>query len=319
MSELVLILPVASAGARAALASPLARARESRLAAGDWRTWLAQRLGVEALAQRPPAQVAAAAVGVAAEGAWFATPVALVAALDHVRMHATGWLTLTEGEACELAARFASVFEGSGLALSPAGAEGFLLSGLAADPVRTHDPAHLLAADIGPWLAAGEGAAALRRLGTEIEMWLHEHPVNRARARRGVAPVSTLWLWGGGESLCVATQTAAPRKPARAGLPRAYGSDSWLRGLWQAAGRPIDGDAEALAQVQMTPHADTVVVARCGVDEDVAGRWCDPALAHLAARRIKAVQLVIDDRLFRFSRFDLVKPWRRTVSWAAPA
>lgn len=319
MSELVLILPVVPGEARAALASPLARARASRIEGGGWRVWLAQRLGAAAFAREPPAHVAAVAVGAPAEGAWFATPVALIAALDHVRMPATGWLTLAEDEARDLATRFASVFDGSGLALAPAGAEGFLLSGLTADPVLTHDPARVLAADVGPWLAAGQGAGALRRLGTEIEMWLHEHPVNRARACRGVVPVSTLWLWGGGAPVRAATQAAAPRNPAHVALPRGYGGDSWLRGLWQAGGRPIEGDAAALAQVEVAPHTDTVVVARRGVDADVVGHWCDPALALLAARRIKAVLLVIDDRVFRFSRFDLVKPWRRTVSWEVPA
>lgn len=317
--ELVLILPVVPGEARAALAVPLARARASRIEGGDWRVWLAQRLGAAALAREPPAHVAARAVGVPEEGAWFATPVALVAALDHVRMPAAGWLTLTEDEARDLATRFASVFGGSGLALAPAGAEGFLLSGLTADPVCTHDPARVLAADVGPWLASGQGAGSLRRLGTEIEMWLHEHAVNRARVRRGAVPVSTLWLWGGGAPVRGATQAAARRSPARAALPRGYGGDSWLRGLWQAGGRPIEGDAATLTQVEVAPRTDTVVVVRRGVDADVVGHWCDPALALLAARRIKTVQLVIDDRVFRFSRFDLVKPWRHRVSWEAPA
>jgi len=98
VSELVLILPVVPGEARAALALPLARARASRIADGDWRAWLAQRLGATDLAREPPAHVAAAAVGVPADGAWFATPVALIAALDHVRMPATGWLTLAEDE-----------------------------------------------------------------------------------------------------------------------------------------------------------------------------------------------------------------------------
>lgn len=319
MSELVLILPVVPGEARAALALPLARARASRIAGGDWRAWLAQRLGATDLAREPPAHVAAAAVGVPADGAWFATPVALIAALDHVRMPATGWLTLAEDETHELATRFADLFGDSGLGLAPAGAEGFLLSGLIADPVRTHDPARLLAADVGPWLAAGRGAGTLRRLGTEIEMWLHEHPVNRARQRRGAVPVSTLWLWGGGEPLRAAAQTAAPGYAVRAALPRGYGGDSWLRGLWQAGGRPIEGDAATLTQVEVAPRTDTVVVVRRGVDADVVGHWCEPALALLAARRIKTLQLVIDDRLFRFTRFDLLKPWRRKVSWEVPA
>ena len=39
----------------------------------------------------------------------------------------------------------------------------------------------------------------MRRLMTELQMLLHEHPVNEARAARGVPTVNAVWLWGGGE------------------------------------------------------------------------------------------------------------------------
>ncbi len=317
MSELVLIFPAPTAAARAALAQPLGRARESALPGGDWRSWLARRLGAAALATQPPAQVAAAAAGLVPADAWFATPVALIAALDHVRMPADGWLMLTADEGARLAADFARGFDGSGVSLLPAGAEGFLLSGLAAPAARTHDPAGLLGADIGPWLASGEGAAAVRRLGAEIELWLHGHPVNRARAQRGCAPVATLWLWGGGAPPAKAAQ-AAPVHPGGP-VARLYGGDSWLRGVWRAAGRELAGDAQAMAQVCVAGDADTIVVARHGIDEGIVERWCGPALAQLAGRRIRRVRFVLDGRQFRCARFDLVKPWRRTVSWAMPA
>ena len=279
---------------------------------GDWRAWLARHVGATALAGLPPAHLAATAIGVPPAGTWFATPVALVAALDHVRMPADGWLTLAPDEAHELSDAFAREFGGSGHSLAPVGAEGFLLSGLSASRVCTHDPARVLAADIAPWLASGEGAAAARRLGAELEMWLHGLPLNRARARRGAAPIATLWLWGGGEG-----GGAASAADALGARPRGYGADGWLRGLWAALGLAVEGEAGALGQVDIDPDADTVVVVRQGVDEDVIECWCRPALAQLAARRVGSVQCVIDDRLFRFARFDLVKPWRRTVRWAA--
>lgn len=288
------------------------------MAGGDWRAWLAERVGRAACGVQPPAHLAASALDAPAGGTWFATPVALVAALDHVRMPASGWLTLTAPEAAEIAAQFSREFGGSGLSLVPAGTEGFLLTGLAAGAVRTYDPARALAADIGPWLPVGEGATALRRLGTEIEMWLYEHPANRARVRRGAAPVSALWLWGGGEPADAALPEVVTREAARRTLPRGYGGDSWMRGLWRAADCPFEGEARSLAEVELAASTDTVVVARQGVDDEVVARWCEPALAHLAARRASTVQFVIDERVFRFSRFDLVKPWRRTVHWAVP-
>lgn len=323
MHELVLILPIPSAADRAALAPALGRARASPVAGGDWRAWLASRVGLPRVAASPPAHVAAASVSIPATGTWFATPVALHAALDHVRMPANGWVTLTGDESAQLAADFAATLGGGTLSLTPAGAEGFLLSGLAAN-ARTQDPARVLGGDIAPWLPADEGAGRLRGLGAEVEMWLYEHPLQRTLRRRGSPPVTTLWLWGGGPPANGAS--AAPASPtmmptlaggARA-WPRGYGRDSWLAGLWRAAGEGLAGEGGALADLEFAVDRDTVVVVRDAAD-DVEARWLAPALAQLAARRLRGVQLIVDERAFRFSRFDLVKPWRRAVHWAAPA
>lgn len=325
MPELVLILAVPSSADRAALTRPLARARPAAVANGDWRGWLARRLGRADLAQLPPAHVAAGCNATPA-GTWFATPVSLVAALDHVRMAPDGCVALTPEEAAQLSADFALRLGDAGagdagaggagagcarLTLQPAGAEGFLLAGLLAS-AHTHDPARVLGADIGPWLPTGQGAGPLRRLGSEIEMWLHEHPLARALRRRGAPPVTALWLWGGGAAV------AAPASPRTlAHWPRGYGADSWLRELWRAAGESLAGPGATFASVSLAPDRDTVVVVRG--DAQFESGWLAPALDALAARRLRGVQLVVDERVFRFSRFDLVKPWRRAVEWTVPA
>ncbi len=55
----------------------------------------------------------------------------------------------------------------------------------------------LSAGDPTPGLARGAAGGTLRRLGAEIEMWLHEHPLNQQRRTgRGQLPVTTLWFWG---------------------------------------------------------------------------------------------------------------------------
>lgn len=316
MPDIVLILAAPSPVDRAALTRPLARARAAPVAHGDWRDWLARRLGRADLAQLPPAQLAAPQ-GKPARDLWFATPVALVATLDHVRLAPEGCVVLAPEEAATLAADFAARLGGAGtpdpqLALQPVGAEGFLLSGLAAQ-ARTHDPVRVLGADIGPWLPTGEGARALRRLGSEIEMWLHGHPLAHAWRERGAPAVTALWLWGGASG---ALRQPGPQRPAHA-WPRGYGTDGWLRGLWRAAGEELAGAGANFVALDPAPDRDTVVVVRGG--EPFESHWLAPALAALAARKVRGVQVVIDERVFRFSRFDLLKPWRRTVEWTVPA
>ena len=67
-------------------------------------------------------------------------------------------------------------------------------------PLRaaTTDPQEVLGEDIGEFLPRGADSARLRRLTSEIEMWLFEHAVNEARRARAAPPISGLWLWGGG-------------------------------------------------------------------------------------------------------------------------
>ena len=44
----------------------------------------------------------------------------------------------------------------------------------------------------------GPDSARVRRLMSEIEMFLFDHAVNESRRRREALAVSGLWLWGGG-------------------------------------------------------------------------------------------------------------------------
>lgn len=53
---------------------------------------------------------------------------------------------------------------------------------------------------VGAALAAGSDAHWWQRLIVELQMVLHEHPVNIARERNGEAPVNSVWIWGGGST-----------------------------------------------------------------------------------------------------------------------
>ncbi|WP_296891585.1 hypothetical protein [Thiobacillus sp.] len=52
--------------------------------------------------------------------------------------------------------------------------------------------------DIDPLLPHGDDAMQFRAWSNEVQMLLHDHPVNLAREARGELPVNALWLWGGG-------------------------------------------------------------------------------------------------------------------------
>lgn len=101
------------------------------------------------------------------------------------------------------------------------------------------------------YLPTGDGAADYRRLCSEIEMALHDHPVNRKRQADGLQPVNSLWIWGGGHW----PELVAPP------LPMLIGDDPLLRGLWSACGADSSGwpgsdDAVAARGVVVVPDDD---------------------------------------------------------------
>jgi hypothetical protein len=289
----------------------LLRYANARRPVADWRTWLASELGYSPDAIHPLASFTGP------RGAWFATPVHLLATLDHVRLDARGLLALERAERAQWSEAFARTF-GPQYALHDDGVRGFYLSGLAPANVSTTDPARLLGADIAPGLPRGADAGELRRLNAEIEMWLHAEPLNAARGRRGVPPVSALWLWGGG----VAREIEAPKPPSND--LEFVGDDIFIAALARDAGkaiRPVPEQAAlALGENEARAAHRIVVLAPMSSEPrmslpDVDRLWLG------AARRIvergDVLDVVVNDWVVRVSGRVSWRFWRRPVGWTA--
>jgi len=151
----------------------------------NWRTEAFRVIAPSA--QRLPSIAAAIAaeVGSGADpAAWacIATPVHLSAGMRSVTMAADGILNLAPGEAAALSADFNRVFGGAGVRLSVG--RGALLSCLFDDRIEaaTRDPEEVAGNDVFGFQPTGPDGARLRRLMSEMEMWLFDHAVNRARS-----------------------------------------------------------------------------------------------------------------------------------------
>jgi len=287
-----------------------------------WRAWVARWLGLPQYARTAPASIAAAALAdpPAAGSVWLATPLHLTAGLTSVHFDRRSVLRLPLAELAALAAGFGETFRGSGFDLHPLESGELLLCGPAgAAPSTTTEPARLLVESVAEALPVGEGAPMLRRLGAEIEMWLHGHPLNDQRARRGAPPVSTLWMWGGGAPAL--TRPAAARKIAAA----AFGVDAYVRGLWRVAGgetaaMPVDWDTvtgeprvqRALGVVEVVEllHAHPswrLADALAEIDR----RLISPSLAALHRGGLDRLVLVANDRCLTLRAADRWRLWRR--------
>ncbi len=292
---------------------------------GDWRSWLSADLGAAHLAKLPVAQCCALGLlpPAVASGAWLATPVHLEARLDHVRLADRGLLRIAAEERIAWCAEFAQVF-GPQYALHDAGDHSFLLTGAAATISASVDPARLLDADIGHALPSSPAAGELRRLATEIEMWLHGARVNVTRDLAKARRVTALWLWGGGAG--DPTQALGEGRNALDEL-HVHGRDPYLLALARLARqggrieqqRPVKPassfdaliDVPARSVVELAPMSGPAAESLAALD----GSWFAPVRAALSAGSLDQVDLLANDRWFGIPARPAWRIWRRRSSW----
>jgi hypothetical protein len=247
---------------------------------------------------------------------WLATPVHYFAGLDSVHLHPGGLLWLERPEQQRLVEDFARVFADSPWQLRSLGQRELLLSGPAIQASGA-DPAHYAGSDPSGGLPRGEGAATLRRLGAEMEMWLYEHPLNLQRRERGELPVTTLWLWG-----AEAAPAVAPGAGALAATARLYGRDSYAEALWQLQGGAAAALPAAFDPALISAHTDSVFLysllqpqGLTAALEQLERQWLPGALHALAARRVSVLRLLVGARAYGLRWLGRARIWRARVPW----
>jgi hypothetical protein len=316
--------PVAAAARRGALPGIESAARfgERTSLEQGWRAWLAGSLGRPDLAAAAPARIAAAASAATAGGigtTWIATALELNAHSSRAHLGYRGILRLPHAELAALADGFKDTFGACGLALTPLPSGDFLLEtpGIAAVP--TLEPARWAGGDVAVALPRGPAAAPLRRFLSEVEMWLHAQELNETRRRRGDAPVTTLWPWG------ATGEPAPPERRATQGTPLAFGSEAYLRGLWQLLGsecRSLPGRFEDVASAARAAGAVLIVDVAAELERDAQctladamsrldARFVSPSLGALRRGEVDGVTLIANDTLVRLRRHSHLRVWRR--------
>jgi hypothetical protein len=144
--------------------------------------------------------------GVGGEAYWLrADPVHLQVMRDRIVLADSSSFELTQPEADALAAAIGQHF-GADLNPTPLRPKRWYLRLDHAPRLTTTPPSVAAGRDIDPLLPQGEDALQFRARLNEVQMLLHDHPVNLEREKRGELPVNALWLWGGGsQPTCPAT------------------------------------------------------------------------------------------------------------------
>jgi hypothetical protein len=177
----------------------------------------------------------AASTGDRPRGTWArAEPAHLIAALDHLELAAPVPLPLSPDESAMLRESLDENLHGSGFRLHSFGGEEWLCECPTELVCTAAEPQEAIGCDLRQWLPTGRDARQVQARVNELQMVLHEHPVNERRAERGLLTVNSVWLWGFG---------AAGETSGKPGAALAT-DDAWLSGLWRLHGERPWGAGE---------------------------------------------------------------------------
>jgi hypothetical protein len=288
----------ASSGQRSRLLERLLAGADTASAVADWRADAFRVIAPTAAMPGVGAAALCAEQGSsAASGSVFvATPVHYLAEMSTVRLAAEGILSLRQSEAETLAVDFNRIWHDAGVRLI-ADRYGDLLCVVDRTiTVTTRDPEDVLDRHIENYLPVGADSPRLRQLMSEIEMWLFEHAVNRARAACATPAVNGLWLWGGGPALT--------SLPAVAGWTA--GNDVFFRAFASRADVP-QGAASAVLVTASEPGTD--------LWRSAESRRLESSVADLAGGRIERLVLSAGNRCLSVSARWRRRFWRRPKPW----
>lgn len=290
----------------------LARGTPALVAPADWRDWLlaGAGLGSDVLSRFPAGPCSVP--GEFADGGaltWArAEPVHLLTAIDHLQLAAPVPLPLDAAESETLLGTLDAHLAGTGFDLRALPDGGWLCRCPDGLECTTVPPEDALGRNLRDALPTGRDAVRMRSLLNELQMLLHEHPVNERRAAQGFPPVNSVWLWGIGAAHDAAVHVSGDLLT----------DDAWLAGLWRRhSGRvqPVTALAQALAE----PDSNLRVATMAAIDGRPAGdvlraleaEVFAPLRAALVASRVRRVSLHTGRKVVELTPAARWAFWRR--------
>lgn len=235
-------------------------------------------------------------LGDAGDASWLsADPAWIQPDLSGARLLACGQLQLTMDEAQSLAKPLKPIFGDAGMVLEISSPDRWHLRLLSQSPLPEFAaPEQALGEDLYEHLPQGHDGRRWRALFNEVQVILHQHPLNAERRAHGLPPVNSLWLWGGGPLPQRVTTT----------LKSVVSDDLLLSALAKRAGIPVQPrDITSMSAVRAGWLIDLQDISA----EDIAATWW-PSLQDLAKRQPLKLSFASGERW-------LYRPWHRMRFW----
>jgi len=214
-----------------ALETLISRGRRSCAPAFGTERWLLERFGVPRQRDWPAAPFSLIAEGgTPGSDAWIcADPVHLRIEHDRLMLADSTLFRIARDEAEGLAGSINNHF-GDSLIVYPMQPQRWYARLPACPDMETTPLSLVRGGAIEARLARGPEAMRWQAFANELQMLLHDHPVNLAREARGELPVNSVWLWGAGRL------PPLPVLPSVRPFQHVAASDPLARGLAQASG-----------------------------------------------------------------------------------
>jgi len=137
-------------------------------------------------------------------------------------------------------------------------------------------------------LPSGVDAPPLRRLLTEAQMTLHQHPINHQREQQGLPTLNGIWLSGAGSPVAASSSTSQ----------RIMSTQPYVIGLCEQINSsclPVPSGIDELLQLR----DDQMVLVLSGADVLAVDRdWMQPVLSSLNAGYIAQLEIYLDHLKF---------------------
>jgi hypothetical protein len=226
-----------------------------------------------------------------------ADPVHLRARREELLLADPELLQITAAESADLAATLNAHFAADQIAFHPLHPARWYVKLPEIPDLETRTLSETAGASIARLMPVGRDALRWHRIVNEIQMLLHDHPVNAAREARGALVINSVWIWGGGTmplapgrhfSRVFSTNALAAAVATRAGvdaLPLPANAGSWQRANHDKADAHHLIVLEQLASAAQYGDADAWRERIAGLEKD----WFAPLVAALGKNGLDRV------------------------------
>ena len=165
-----------------------------------------------------------------------------------------------------------------------------------------------------PFMPLAASERAWRHRLNDLQMVLHEQPVNQARVERGQLPVNGVWWFGAGTT---------PHN-SRARCTQLIGNDVLVAGIARATG--VAWQPRGTAQLTLQAPGETLVMAGNGFGEaaddplisiaDIEALWLPPLISAVRRRGLNRLILITASHRVELGWRKSLRTWRSPQSFA---